>query len=223
MILAAGRGERMRPLSDRTPKPLLEVGGKALVARLIEALAAAGFRELVVNHAWLGERLERTLGDGRRFAARIRYSPEPEGALGTAGGIHRALPLLGEGPFLAVNGDIVTDFPFARLRDRAPAGLAHLVLTDNPAHHARGDFGLAAGRVDPDASPRLTFTGIGVYRRELFADLRPGRHALGPLLATAAARGQVSGERYRGLWLDVGTPARLAQAHELVTRVTRDS
>jgi MurNAc alpha-1-phosphate uridylyltransferase len=211
MLLAAGRGERMRPLTDATPKSLLPAGGKPLVAWLLERLAAAGFRELVLNHSRLGSVIEAALGDGARFGVRIRYSHEPE-ALETAGGIANALPLLGDEPFLAVNADLHTDFPFERLRTALDGdALAHLVLVDNPPHHPGGDFALAEGRVANAGAPLLTFSGIGVYRPALFAPIAPGARAqLAPLLREAAARGRVTGERFRGRWLDVGTPERLA-------------
>jgi MurNAc alpha-1-phosphate uridylyltransferase len=211
MLLAAGKGERMRPLTDATPKALLPVAGKPVVARLIERLAAAGFGELVLNHAHLGWMIEEQLGDGARFGVRIRYSHEPE-ALETAGGIAQALPLLGEAPFAAVNADLHTDFPFARLRAALDGdALAHLVLVDNPLHHPAGDFALADGRVANTGAPMLTFSGIGVYRPALFAGIASGARApLAPLLRDAAARGRLTGERFGGRWLDVGTPERLA-------------
>jgi len=211
MLLAAGRGERMRPLTDATPKSLLPAGGKPVVARLLERLAGAGFRELVLNHAQLGWMIEAALGDGERFGVRIRYSHEPE-ALETAGGIANAMPLLGEAPFLAVNGDLYTDFPFERLRAALDGdALAHLVLVDNPPHHPGGDFALADGRVANAGAPLLTFSGIGVYRPALFAAIPRGTRAqLAPLLREAAARGRVTGERFGGRWLDIGTPERLA-------------
>jgi MurNAc alpha-1-phosphate uridylyltransferase len=207
MILAAGRGERMRPLTDHTPKPLLPAGGRPLIEHIIAALVAGGFREIVVNTAHLGEQIERHLGDGARFGVRIAYSREGE-ALETGGGIRRALPLLGEEPFLVVNGDLATDFPFARLRN-CPEGLAHLVLVPNPPHHAQGDFGLESGMVSDSGLERHTFSGIGVYRPEMFRDLSPGRYALAPLLRAAMAEGAVSGELYEGFWMDIGTVERL--------------
>lgn len=210
MILAAGRGERMRPLSDLAPKPLLPVGGTPLIVHLIESLARSGFRDLVVNYAHLGEQIVARLGDGRQHGVRIVYSPEPEGGLETGGGIFQALPLLATDPFIVVNGDIWTDFPFARL-PASPNGLAHLVLVDNPAHHPRGDFCLRSGRVLSDGEPRLTFSGIGVYRKELFQGHTPGRFPFAPLLRAAMARGAVSGEYYGGCWRDVGTPERLTE------------
>ncbi len=208
MILAAGRGERMRPLTDHTPKPLLKVAGRPLIEYHIRALAVAGFTELVINHAHLGEQIETALGDGTRFGVSLRYSAESP-ALETGGGIFRALPLLGEGPFVVINGDVWIDYPLAQL-PQEPAGLAHLVLVDNPPHHPGGDFRLCAGQVGASGEPRLTFSGLGVYRPELFADCTPGPFPLAPLLRRAMAAGQVSGEHYRGRWIDVGTPERLA-------------
>jgi MurNAc alpha-1-phosphate uridylyltransferase len=208
MILAAGRGERMRPLTDHTPKPLLEAGGRPLIGHHLAALARAGVREVVVNHAHLGAQIEQALGDGAAYGLRIRYSPE-EVALETGGGIFRALPLLGPDPFIVVNGDVWTDFDPARLR-LADADLAHLVLVDNPAHHPAGDFVLAGDRVREDGGPRLTFSGVGVYRPALFDGCAPGRFPLAPLLRAAIAVGRVSGEHHRGRWVDVGTPERLA-------------
>lgn len=209
MILAAGRGERMRPLTDHTPKPLLRAGAHALIEYHILGLAQAGISQIIINHAHLGDQLEQALGDGRRYGVDIRYSAEGE-ALETGGGIFRALSLLGGGPFVVVNGDVWTDYPFVQLPE--PAGLAHLVLVDNPPHHPAGDFVLLSdGRVSDAAGPRLTFSGIGVYRPELFAACRPGRFPLAPLLRAAMAEGRVSGEHYRGGWVDVGTPERLAE------------
>ena len=208
MILAAGRGERMRPLTDHTPKPLLPVGGCSLIEHLIAALAAAGVRDLVINTAHLGAQIVAALGDGHRHGVRIAYSPEPDGALETGGGIFQALSLLGDAPFLVVNGDVWTDYPFSHL-PRQPATLAHLVLVDNPSHHPDGDFGLEGDRVVTDNAHRLTFAGIGVYSPKLFAGCTPGRFPLAPLLRAAMARGAVTGEHYAGTWSDVGTPARL--------------
>lgn len=209
MILAAGRGQRMRPLSDRVPKPLLTVAGKALIVHLIERLVHAGLRDLVVNYAHLGGQIAEHLGDGSRYGARIAYSPEPDGGLETGGGIYQALPLLDSDPFLVVNGDIWTDYPFAHL-PRKLDGLAHLVLVNNPPHHLEGDFSLLDGRVQERGEPLLTFSGIGLYRRELFRQCTAGRFPLAPLLRAAMEQGQVSGEYYGGRWRDVGTPERLA-------------
>jgi MurNAc alpha-1-phosphate uridylyltransferase len=209
MILAAGRGERMRPLTDHTPKPLLEAGGRPLIEHLIAALAEGGFNDIIVNTAHLAERIEDYLGDGTRLGVRIRYSPEGE-ALETGGGIYRALPLLGDQPFVVVNGDIATDFPFGRLRER-PEGLAHLVLIPNPPHHPKGDFALDGEKVVDVEQRRLTFAGIGVYRPELFAGCSPGRFPLAPLLRAAMPQGKVSGEFYGGFWMDIGTAERLGE------------
>lgn len=172
MILAAGQGERMRPLTEVTPKSLLTAGGRPLIEYLIEALARAGIRDLVVNLSWLGDKIQRALGNGHRYGVRIQYSHEGDEALETGGGIFRALPLLGPEPFLALNGDLWTDYAFERL-PREPAGLAHLVLVDNPAHHGAGDFTLCDGKVGNAGTPRLTFSGIALYRPALFADCAP--------------------------------------------------
>lgn len=215
LILAAGRGERMRPLTDHTPKPLLRAGGRALIEYHLSALVAAGFTDIVINHAHLGAQIEQALADGRRYGARIRYSAESE-ALETGGGIANALPLLGDAPFLVVNGDIWTDYPYAHLSP--PAGLAHLVLVDNPSHHPGGDFALDGERVCEQGEPMLTFSGIGIYRPQLFAGCRPGKFPLAPLLRRAMAQGAVSGEYYAGRWFDVGTPQRLQQLDEWLQR-----
>lgn len=207
MILAAGRGERMRPLTDHTPKPLLQVAGRPLIEHTLLALTRAGFNDIVINTAWLGEQIEARLGDGSRFGIRLGYSREST-LLETGGGIHQALSLLGAEPFLVVNGDVASDYPFGQL-PTSPEGLAHLVLVDNPSHHPDGDFGLNAGRVENTGCPRLTFSGIGVYRPQLFADCQPGRFPLAPLLRQAIDHAQVSGEHYPGFWLDVGTVERL--------------
>lgn len=216
-ILAAGRGERMRPLTDHTPKPLLLAGGKALIEWHLERLAACGFRDVVINHAHLGEQIEASLGDGGRFGLAIRYSPEPPGALETAGGIARALPLLGDAPFLIINGDIGCDWDFKRalaLQDR----LAHLVLVDNPAHHASGDFCLEGERVRFASSalttraPTLTYAGIGVFSPAFFSTVtRDAVLKMRPLLDAAIAQQSVTGEHHTGRWADVGTPERLAE------------
>ena len=211
MILAAGRGERMRPLTDHTPKPLLWVAGKPLIAHHLEALRAASIGEIVINTGHLGEQMQAALGDGRNWGVRIAWSPEPPEALETGGGIFQALPLLGPEPFLVVNGDVWTDYPFARL-PAMPTGLAHLVLVSNPPHHPLGDFALAAeGRVGESGPRRLTFSGISVLRPNLFAGCAPGRFPVGPLLRRAMAAGQVSGEHYAGGWRDIGTPQRMAE------------
>ena len=211
MILAAGRGERMRPLTDTLPKPLLAAGGRTLIGWHLHKLAAAGFQEVIINHAHLGILLEQTLGDGSRFGINIRYSPEHE-ALETAGGIANALPLLGE-RFLVINADIWCDFDFTAANSALQQNdLAHLVLVDNPPQHAGGDFHLSStGRVQTKGNPLLTFSGIGVYRAALFADLNPASKApLAPLLGSAMNDCRVSGEHFRGRWRDIGTPERLS-------------
>jgi MurNAc alpha-1-phosphate uridylyltransferase len=215
MILAAGRGERMRPLTDATPKPLLPVGGKPLLAHLIERLARAGMRDLVINHAHLGDQVVRHFGTGEAFGVRISYSAEGEGGLETGGGIFQALPLIGEDPFAVVNGDIWTDYPFERLPRRLN-GQAHLVLVDNPVHHPRGDFVLEGGQVRVEGDARLTFSGIGVYARSLFADCQAGKFPLAPLLRAAMARDAVSGEHFTGQWSDIGTIERLASLNAML-------
>ena len=220
MILAAGRGERLRPLTDSCPKPLLAVGGKPLLAWHLERLAQAGFAQVVINHAHLGQMLLDRFAEGAAYGLRIAWSAEPPGALETAGGIRQALPLLGDEPFLVVNGDIFCDWDpraAAAIAARLQAGgdLAHLVLVPNPPQHARGDFFLAADRVDATApandAPRLTFSGIGIYQPALFAPLVAGARAkLAPLLVAAMDAGRVGGEFHAGRWHDIGTVERLA-------------
>jgi MurNAc alpha-1-phosphate uridylyltransferase len=209
MILAAGRGERLRPLTDHTPKPLLEVRGKALIAWHLEALARAGVREVVINLAWLGARIRTALGSGERFGLAVQYSQEPPGALEVGGGIYQALPLLGAEPFIVVNGDTYTDFDYAGLRIAAHS-LAHLVLVPNPLQHPHGDFSLLHADVLEAGAARFTYSGIGIYRPEFFADCSTGRFPLLPLLRKASAARRLQGEVFRGRWEDVGTPARLA-------------
>ncbi|MCQ4235229.1 nucleotidyltransferase family protein [Pseudomonas stutzeri] len=215
MILAAGKGERLRPLTLHTPKPLVRAAGVPLIEYHVRALAQAGFAELVVNHAWLGQQIEDYLADGARFGVRIRYSAEGE-PLETGGGIQRALPLLGEQPFVVVNGDIWTDFDFTALRQPL-SGLAHLVLVDNPAHHPQGDFCLLDGRVSEAAAvSKLTYSGMAVLHPALFRECTAGAFKLAPLLRQAMASGQVTGEHYRGRWVDVGTHERLAEVEHLL-------
>jgi N-acetyl-alpha-D-muramate 1-phosphate uridylyltransferase len=215
MILAAGRGERMYPLSEHVPKPMIAANGRPLIIHLIERLRRAGFVDLVINLAYLGEIIQRAVGDGAAFGVHIAYSREAL-ALETAGGIAWALPLLGEAPFAVVNGDIYSDFELGRLKSAGAALLhhgsaAHLVLVDNPAHHAAGDFCLHGHKVREDGTERLTFSGIGVYAPSLFASVARGtRYQLASLLRPAMARGEVTGEHHRGMWMDVGTPERLA-------------
>jgi MurNAc alpha-1-phosphate uridylyltransferase len=211
MILAAGRGERMRPLTDRTPKPLLPVAGKPLIVWHLERLARAGFRDIVINHAHLGDQIEALLDDGSAWGLSIRYSEEPPGALETAGGIANALHLLGDAPFLVINGDIWCDLDLAALPALAAHDLAHLVLVPNPPHHPHGDFVLNKGRVCAEGLSRHTFAGIGLYRPALFAGIERGKPAkLAPLLRGAMVNSRVSGQLHSGRWEDVGTPERLA-------------
>lgn len=208
MVLAAGRGERLRPLTDTVPKPLLEAGGVPLVAHHLRRLAAAGIHDVVMNVAWLADAIQAGLGDGRRWGVHIRYSVEPWPALETGGGIHRALPLLGAEPFVLLNGDLWCDLDPATLS--LPDGcLAHLVLVPNPAHHPGGDFVLESGRVRIEGEPRLTYSGVAVLHPRLFDACEPGRFPLAPLLLDAARRDGVSGEVHHGGWIDVGTPERL--------------
>ncbi len=211
MMLAAGFGERMRPLTETTPKPLLRAGGRALIDYQLERLAAAGISEVVINTAWLGEQIEAHVGDGSRYRLAVQYSREGE-PLETGGGIFKALPLLGDEPFVLVNADVWCEFPLAALVQRQPAG-AHLVLIDNPEHNPEGDFALDAnGAVHADGEGRrLTFAGISVLNPRLFAGCSTGAFPLKPLLLAAMARGEVTGEHYRGPWMDIGTPERLRQ------------
>jgi MurNAc alpha-1-phosphate uridylyltransferase len=218
MILAAGRGDRMRPLTDTTPKPLLPAGGKPLIIWHLERLAAAGLHEVVINHAHLGGQIEDALGDGRSFGLSIRYSPEPPGALETAGGIARALPLLGNEPFLVVNGDVWCDWELSRACECARAlgkNQAHLVFVDNPAQHAGGDFCLDGKTVryaSTGIGPTLTYAGTGVFAPEFFATVPVGAiMKMRPLLDAGILRGIVTGEHHAGRWADVGTPERLAE------------
>ncbi len=224
LVLAAGRGERMRPLTDQVPKPLLSVGGKPLIVWHLEKLAAIGVRDVVINTSWLADQFAATLGDGSQWGLRLQYSYEGSEPLETGGGMHHALSLLGvEAPFVAVNGDVWSDFDPAHL-PREPDGEAHLVLVDNPNHHLEGDFSLAeSGCLSVEGHDRLTFSGIGVYRpslvdtwRAVFVDPakalgEPPRFKLAPLLRAAMGRGAVTGEHHRGRWTDVGTPQRLAE------------
>ena len=211
MILAAGRGERMRPLTDTTPKPLLKVAGRALIEYHLLHLAEAGMRDVVINLAWLGGQLEQTLGNGQAYGVTIEYVHEGEQALETGGGIFNALPLLGPEPFLVINGDIWTDYPLQRL-PTILTGLAHLVMVDNPSHHPQGDFAISAtGHAVAEATEKFTFSGIGVYAPELFATCQAGIFPLAPLLRQAMLAQQVTAEHYTGHWSDVGTIERLQQ------------
>jgi MurNAc alpha-1-phosphate uridylyltransferase len=208
MILAAGRGERMRPLTDATPKPLLEVGGRSLLDYHMQALAGAGIRDVVINLSWHGQQIEDHIGDGSRFGVTVRYSPEGPVPMETGGGIQRALSLLGAEPFWLVNGDVYCDYTYTT-RSLTPDVLAHLVMVSNPPHHLAGDFALRDNRVQPSGSPTYTYSGIAVLSPALLAGCAPGKFPLAPLLTAAAAQGRVTGELFSGLWRDVGTPERL--------------
>ena len=215
MILAAGRGERMRPLTDHTPKPLLTVAGKPMIQYHIEALAASGVRDIVINLAWLGAQLRTALGNGSQFGVRIEYSDEGDAAWETGGGVFKALPLLGNDAFLVVSGDVWTEYPLGQLvvdgvKKLSSADVAHFVLVPNPDFHTRGDFGLTGNRL-VDAGERYTYANIGVFRPEFFAQCQPGRFPLAPLMFDWIRKGRVSGELYRGSWHNVGTPQQLAQ------------
>ena len=217
MILAAGRGERMRPLTDHTPKPLLKVAGKPLIEYTIDALVAAGITDIVINLAHLGEQIQDYLGDGSRFQASINYSNEGKNGLETAGGIKKALPLLGKQPFLLVNGDISCDFPLQSLISR-DCDLAHLVLVNNPPHHRAGDFTLdSQSIVSPEGIPKYTYSGIGLYHPDLFAELAQGKAALAPLLKKAMLTKRITGELYSGFWMDIGTVERLEELKRLMS------
>lgn len=209
MILAAGRGERMRPLTDTIPKPLIPVAGKPLIVHHLERLAQQGFQDVVINVSYLAEQIQTALGDGQQWGVNILYSYEAQ-ALETGGGIFQALPLFGTDPFLVINGDVWTDYPLAALRDRT-VSLAHLVLVDNPSHHPQGDFYLIGQRVVNGGEQRLTFSGIGIYHPHLFNECRPGAFRLAPLLFAAINTGNISGEHYTGVWHDIGSPERLVE------------
>lgn len=220
IILAAGRGERMQPLTDTTPKPLLKAGGKRLIEHSIDALVAAGFSDIVINHAYLGKQFPETLGDGHRYGAHIHYSDEDEHRLETAGGITKALPLLGDEPFLVVNGDIWTDYPFSDIKQviLSDERLCHLVLVDNPEHHPDGDFALTAEQqIMLSGEQKLTYSGIGVFHPRLFKDLEAAPLPLKPVLLKAIAGQCITGEHYRGQWSDIGTVERLATLDKQLT------
>jgi MurNAc alpha-1-phosphate uridylyltransferase len=237
MILAAGRGERLRPITDTCPKPLVEVGGQPLIEWHLQALAQAGIEQVVINHAWLGEQIEQALGNGERWGLRIHYSPEPEGGLETAGGVIQALPMIEsvnhspQAPFVLVNGDVFCEFDFAHWQAQCPlaqADLAHLVVVPRPPEKAQGDFGLTetdSQRHYLTTQGPWTFSGLSVLRPALFAEVREqkARRALAPLLREKMAQGRVSGEVFHGRWLDVGTPERLEQLRALLAnKITKE-
>lgn len=209
MILAAGRGDRLRPITDETPKPLIEVGGQTLLDRHLEHLGSAGIRKVVINLGWLGDRIVERIGNGARYGLEVSYSQEGDNILETGGGIHKALPLLGNEPFLVVNGDIYTDMPIPDvLLDTGSLG--HLMMVRTPAYRDSGDFNLEAGLIRNGADAAYTFSGVAIYRPEFFAGCEGGRFSIAPMLRAAADRGQLSGLLYEGLWADAGTPERLA-------------
>ncbi len=218
MILAAGRGERMRPLTDTTPKPLLTVGGKPLIVHQIVRLAGAGFTELVINLGWLGQQIEAALGKGAHWGVQIEYSREPEGALETAGGIAFARPLLGEAPFLVINSDIWMDYPLEHLHGMQPDGDAHLVFINNPPHHPGGDFAIDNGRARLDGAPKYTYSGLGVYRPELVNDIPDGPWPLRPVLNQAIVNNRITAELHAGQWMDIGSLERMVEAEKILVQ-----
>jgi len=223
MILAAGRGERMRPLTDSTPKPLLKAAGKPLIQHSIEKLVAAGFDDIVINLSYRGDQIRDYLGDGRQFDCRIVYSDEGECALETAGGIIHALSLLGDQPFLLINGDIACDYPLTRLQT-VPVKKAHLIMMLNPPHHPEGDFHLSDdGILLAHGANKLTYSGIGVFNPALFKNLPAEPLKLGPVLRSVMPEKQITGEHYSGFWMDIGTPERLSQLEQHLSRLTSEN
>jgi MurNAc alpha-1-phosphate uridylyltransferase len=213
MILAAGRGKRLRPLTDTLPKPLVPIAGKPLIEYHLEALAAGGFQQIVINQGHLGSQLPEALGDGRRWGVNIHWSDEQPEALETGGGIFKALPLLGAAPFLVVNGDVWTDYPLVRLR-AVKCDWAHLVMVPNPSHNPAGDFSLEGARIRETGKSRLTYSGIGVFNPRLFGSCRAGKFSVVPLLRTAMTEHLVTGEKFSGAWDDIGTPERLDKLNQ---------
>jgi len=214
MILAAGRGERLRPLTDSTPKPLLKIGDKSLIEYHLEKLAQAGIKEVIINTAWLGEQIQQTLGSGEKYGLTIQYSDEGEQALETAGGIIKALPLLGDEPFLIINGDIFTDYDFRQLKTLKIKIEAHLVMVENPDHNHKGDFVLNHGYLENSGDSLYTYSGIGIYTKQFFEGYPEGVRALAPILKKKIAEHKVSGELYKNAWTDVGTIERLQQLNK---------
>jgi MurNAc alpha-1-phosphate uridylyltransferase len=216
MLLAAGRGERMRPLTDNVPKPLLQAGNRTLIEHQLARLQTAGIRDVVINLAYRGQQIRDYLGDGNRYGLHIRYSDEGDDPQETAGAIIRALPLLGAQPFIVINSDIWIDYPLTQLPAKL-SGAAHLVMVDNPDHHSKGDFALSGGRLALQGAAKLTYSGLGVYSAELFHGFAAGKRPLREVLHPAIAAGKVSGEHYRGVWLDIGTPERLESLRRLLS------
>ena len=217
MILAAGRGNRMRPLTDNTPKPLLEINGKPLIQYQIEKLVSAGVKDIVINHAIMGDQIEACFGDGRQLGANITYSAEGNMPLETGGGIFQALPYLGSAPFIAINADIWTDYPYQDLPNTL-TGLAHLILVNNPHHNPHGDFAIADGYICNNGTVRYTFSGIGVYSHELFRHCSNRAFPLAPLIRRAAEGRQVTAALYQGVWIDIGTPERLQELSKSISK-----
>ncbi|WP_068544616.1 N-acetylmuramate alpha-1-phosphate uridylyltransferase MurU [Thalassotalea crassostreae] len=224
MILAAGRGERMKPLTDNCPKPLLKVAGVALIEHHLNNLKAAGITDIVINIAWLGEQIESYFRDGAEFGVQIQYSNERDNALETAGGIVNALPLLGEQPFIIVNGDIYCDYDFSQLQQIEPPGLAHLVMVENPEHNLKGDFVVADGllNVSDEDVIKYTYSGIGLYDPKLFAGLSVEKLPLAPILIRAMATNSISGSIHYGIWSDVGTPERLQIINQFANQLLNE-
>ena len=217
-ILAAGRGDRLRPLTDKTPKPLLKAGDFSLIEYHLHNIQAAGISEVVINTAWLGEQIRTTIGDGSRYQLSINHSDEGDEALETAGGIIKALPLLDENPFLVINADIWTDYDLTQLVDKTIDTEAHLVLVDNPPHNSEGDFSLSEDQLSNIGDHMLTYSGIGIYTRKLFEDYSFGKRSLAPILREKIDANHISAEHYHGQWTDVGTVERLNELHSLLTK-----
>jgi len=213
MVLAAGRGERLRPLTDRVPKSLVEVQGQSLLERHLESVRAAGITTVVINLGWLGDRIVERIGSGSRYGLEVIYSQEGDNILETGGGIHNALPDLGSEPFLVVNADIYTDMPVPKLQ-LADSHLGHLVMVPTPDYREHGDFDIHDGLVRNGERPAYTFSGVAIYRPEFFDGCEAGRFPLAPMLREAADRGELSGSLYEGLWADIGTPERLATLND---------
>ncbi len=218
MILAAGRGERMRPLTDSTPKPLLPIDEHCLIEHHLFNLHDAGFEEVVINVAWLGQQIIDTLGSGEKYGLNIVFSNEGEQALETGGGILNALPLLGDEPFLVINGDVWTDYPVQQLRARALTAKAHLVLVNNPPHHPQGDFGIKEGLLQDDVQHKFTYSGIGIYSADFFQQNECGKFPLAPMIRQYISQQQISGEVYQGAWWDIGTPQRLQHLQQFLSQ-----